>query len=108
MQFIQLLRLNEYYRNDHNWTDESNAIIESHFNYLKNLYELGIISYVGKTDLEVSDIHNTGVVILQSDSYESATALANSDPAVQAGLMNFQIFPFHTVLPWKNKNLSSP
>ncbi|MBK8658115.1 MAG: hypothetical protein IPN22_04385 [Bacteroidetes bacterium] len=107
MQFIQLLRLNEYYKKDDNWTEESNDIIESHLYYLKMLYEQGEIFYVGKTDLSVSDIHNTGVLILNSESLESATALANGDPAVQAGLMNFQIFPFHTVLPWKNENHSS-
>ena len=100
MQFIQMLHLTYKYRTQENWNETSDKTIEEHFDFLKNLYDSGAIKYVGKTDLEISDIHNTGIVILEADSLIAAIDLVSKDPAVLYGVMTFEIFPFHTVMPW--------
>jgi uncharacterized protein YciI len=102
MQFIHMLHLTEMYRTQENWNETADKTIEEHFNFLKNLYDSGAIKYVGKTDLEINDIHNTGIVILEADSLPTAKELVSKDPAVISGIMSFEIFPFHTVMPWKN------
>lgn len=100
-EYIYIINLTEPYRDAKKWTEETNNTIGAHFNYLKELYEKNIIRFVGKTELDIEDIDNTGIAIFSADSLEEAKDLMSSDPAVKCGIMKMRVLPFKSILPFK-------
>jgi len=73
-------------------TDEEARTVGAHFHYLKDLSEQGVVVLAGRTTTE--DEHVFGIVIFRAGSEEAAQALMESDPAVRAGVMQAELFPF--------------
>lgn len=94
MQFMYVLTLTDYYRNDSNWTEETNQRLGEHFNYLKSLYEQGVMKHVGRTNLPSAHEHLHGYAIFETTDEVSAAHIMNSDPAVIHGIMTAQVFPY--------------
>lgn len=71
--------------------------MNTHFNYLKNLFEQGIMKHVGRTDMSFESEDLNGYAIFETDSNESANAIMNNDPAVLDGLMSAKLLPYIVV-----------
>lgn len=97
-KFIYVLKLLPEYQNKNNWNDETNKIISTHFNYLKQLKEDGQIILVGKTDYGVDNPLNFGIVIFHAQDRESAEILMNNDPAIRNKIMTAELHPFSHAL----------
>jgi uncharacterized protein len=97
MQFVYILTLNEKYHDLKNWTEETNEIQGKHFNYLKTLFNQGIMKHVGRTDLDFGhqDLH--GYAIFESENEDNANDIMNNDPAVCNGLMRAKLLPYRIV-----------
>ncbi len=77
-------------------TKEEAAIVEEHFNYLKNLAAKGVIILAGRT--LTTDESTFGIVILRAGSEEAAREIMNNDPAVKNGVMRATLFPFRVAV----------
>ena len=98
MQFMYVLQLQEHYRNQANWTDETNKIIGEHFNYLKTLHERGVMKLVGKTNYEIDNDENRGYAIFEAESDEQANEIMNNDPCIVKEVMTAKLHPFNIAL----------
>ena len=74
-------------------TERENAVIAEHFEYLKHQLSKGILKLAGRCDDATF-----GLVILETDSLETATQIMHDDPAVKAGVFSAQIWPYCTAL----------
>jgi uncharacterized protein YciI len=77
-------------------TKEESAIVEEHFNYLKNLTAKGVVILAGRT--LTTDESTFGLVIFRAESEGAAREIMNNDPAVKNGVMRATLYPFHVAL----------
>ncbi len=97
MQFIYILQLTEPYTKQENWTEDANRIVGEHFNYLKGLYEAGVVKFVGKTDYDIDHPENRGLSIFEAENEEKANEIMRNDPCVINGVMTAKVHPFRVV-----------
>ncbi|MEY2830572.1 MAG: hypothetical protein RIQ33_2430 [Bacteroidota bacterium] len=96
-QFIYFLSLLPEKRKEV-FSDDENAIIVNHFNYLLNAKEEGKIILVGRTQLSTSDIKNKGICIFTIENETEAIEFMNNDPAIKCGMMLGELFPFKVAI----------
>ncbi len=96
MQFLYVLKLTPRLVQPENWTQEDEAIVGEHFNYLKKLLAEGKLILAGKTD--GIDEKTFGVVVFEAGSREEADAVMLGDPAVAKGVMAAELFPYRVAL----------
>lgn len=94
MQFIYKLQLVPRLKDDNNWTDEDNRIVQEHFEVLKKLLDENKLVLAGRT--LTTDAF--GIVILQVDSEEEAKHLMENDPAVKENIMTAELYPYSVAL----------
>jgi uncharacterized protein YciI len=97
MQWIYILQLQPKYTQQENWTDETNRIVGEHFNYLKSLFEQGIVKFVGKTEYGIEHPDNRGISIFEAVDEAAANAIMQNDPCVINGVMTAVVHPFRIV-----------
>ncbi len=98
MQFMYVLQLNDYYRNESNWTEEVNKTVSEHFNYLKRLHEKGVMKLVGKTDYNIDHDDNRGYAIFETENESKAIEIMDNDPCIIRGVMRAKLHPFRIAL----------
>jgi uncharacterized protein YciI len=74
-------------------TKEEQRVIGEHFSYLKDLIRDGILKHAGRCDDATF-----GLVILETESLETAAQIMENDPAIKAGIFIGQIWRYHTAL----------
>jgi uncharacterized protein YciI len=77
-------------------TPSEDEIISRHFDYLKGLAQQGTAIFVGRT--LTTDERTFGITVFQADSEKVAQHIMDNDPAVIAGVMRAELFPFRIVL----------
>ena len=77
-------------------TPAEEAAIDLHFAYLQAAAALGAVLLAGRTF--TSDADSFGIVILRAESNSRARAFMLADPAVNAGVMNAELYPFRIAL----------
>jgi uncharacterized protein len=95
-QFIYILKLTPQYHEEKNWTPEAQNIVKEHFLRLQQMYKDGLLYIAGRTDNELSK--TIGIVVYDAENFEKAKEIAESDPAVKAGIMSVEIFPYTIAL----------
>ena len=93
-QFAIVLRLNQKYQDDKNWTDADNQAVNRHFAKLQQLQKDGKLIFAGRTLVKES----MGVVILEVETEAEARRIMDDDDAVKAGIMAAEVLPFQTAL----------
>lgn len=96
-QFIYVLKLIPSLYQPENWTEKEEDIVSRHFAKLQDLLRYGKLILAGKTSGR-DDEKTFGIVILEVESKEEALAIMNDDPAVAAGVMTAELFPYHIAL----------
>lgn len=94
MHYIYILSLTEQYQNPVNWTDETNATVGEHWNYLISLHSKGIVEVVGRTNYEPGNSGLMGISIFKADGLKAAMEIMNNDPCIVNGVMTAQLHPF--------------
>jgi len=79
-----------------NWSDADNKAVGEHFARLQKMHKEGSLILAGKTDNW--DETMFGIVVYEADSIEKAKEIAETDPAVVAGVMTVKTFPYKTAL----------
>lgn len=77
-----------------NYTQEESDAVGSHFNYLKDLYNKGIVQFAGR----VEDAR-FGICLLNVDDKAKAQEIMINDPAVKAKVFSAELLPFGLALP---------
>ena len=95
-QFIYVLKLKPFLLTESNWTKEEEAIVDNHFNVLKELQRDGKLILAGRT-LNM-DEKTFGIVILEVATEEEAKTIMGNDPAVSGGVMTAELFPYKVAL----------
>lgn len=70
--------------------------VSRHFAYLKDLCEKGQVILVGRT--QNADAATFGICIFEAADETAARDLMEADPAVSAGVMNAELFPYRIAL----------
>lgn len=77
-------------------TEHETATMAAHFAYLKRLTDEGVMILVGRT--LNTDPTCFGLAVFQAVNDEAAQGIMAHDPAVQAGVMNAELFPYRVAL----------
>lgn len=77
-------------------TEEEARIVGNHFAYLQRLVAEGIVLMAGRT--LTTDEQSFGIVVFVAVSPEAAAEVVQGDPAVQAGVMRAELFPYRVAL----------
>lgn len=78
-------------------TKEEQAVVERHFNYLKNLLDKKELLMAGRC------LNGAfGITIFEAETEEQARQIMENDPAVKEKLMTAELFPFRVAL-WQNQ-----
>lgn len=96
-QFIYVLKLIPTLYQPENWTEKEEDIVSRHFVKLQGLLREGKLILAGKTS-GIEDENTFGIVILEVESEKEALAIMNNDPAVSAGIMTAELFPYQVAL----------
>lgn len=80
-------------------TPEEDAIVDEHFEYLKDLLAQGALILAGRTIN--SDPTGFGIVIFKAGSLPEAISIMENDPAVKKGVMQSDLFPYRVALMGK-------
>lgn len=76
-----------------NTTTAEINLIGAHFEYLKQNYERGIVSYVGRTDSPPY----IGVAVFEAEDLAAAEAFSQADPAIFGKVFVARIQPFKVI-----------
>lgn len=95
-QFIYVLHLVPKFLDLKIWTDGDNKAVGEHFARLQKMQKEGSLILAGKTDNW--DETMFGIVVYEADSFDKAKEIADTDPAVVAGVMTVQTFPYKVAL----------
>lgn len=93
--YIYILSLTEKYQNPANWTDETNATVGEHWNYLVGLHAKDIVQVVGRTNYEPGNPGLFGINIFKAESLEAAENIMYNDPCIIKGVMTAHVHPFN-------------
>lgn len=77
-------------------TPEETASISHHFDYLSRLTDQGVVMLAGRA--LTTDERSFGIVIFRAESDDDARSIMESDPAVKAGVMRAELYPFRIAL----------
>ena len=77
-------------------TPTEDAAIEVHFAYLQEAVSQGVVLLAGR--MLTTDPASFDIVILQAASEAEARAFMQADPAVSAGVMHTELYPFRVAL----------
>jgi uncharacterized protein YciI len=95
-QYAILLKLTPRLLDGGEWTKADNEAVEAHFMRLKALTEQGKVILAGRTLTE--DASGFGIIILEVAGEAEAREVMVGDPAVKAGVMTAQLFPYRVAL----------
>lgn len=72
-------------------TDEETAVVAEHLGYLQALKAAGILILAGRTQVDEGTF---GITIFEAPDEASARAVMQTDPAVSAGVMRAEPYPY--------------
>ena len=81
-----------------NWTDETRERVGAHFNRLKEFTEKGKVVLAGRSNIDINDEDNFGIVVFEAESELEAKNFMDKDPTIEAGIMTAALFPFSLAL----------
>lgn len=96
--FIYILKLKSPFDKQANWTDETNATLQAHWNYLVDLHQKGLMKVVGRTDVDIESDANTGIAIFVAENETAARQIMDNDPCIKNGVMQATLSPFNFAL----------
>jgi uncharacterized protein len=73
-------------------TPAEESAVTDHFNYLVRLADAGVVHLFGRT--QNNDASSFGLCIFEVADEPSARAVMEDDPAVRAGVMRAELFPY--------------
>ena len=98
-QYIYVLRLTRANMLTEGPTEFEAAAVDDHFIRLQRLAADGVVFLAGRT--LNSDATTFGIVVFAAENPEAAAEIVAADPAVRAGVMRAELFPYQIAV-WSN------
>jgi uncharacterized protein YciI len=76
-------------------TEQEMAVLGRHLQYLNDLAASGRVLIFGRT--QNNDASTFGIVVFEAESPAEAEKTMNGDPAVAAGIMKAELFPYQAM-----------
>lgn len=96
MTFLYVLKLTPKYQAESGWTDADRAIVGEHFERLARATDAGQVVLAGRTEEPLD--RTFGLVVFEAGSEDAARRFMDTDPAVQAGIMQATLHPYGIAL----------
>ena len=93
-QFLAIMRLNEKYTHQENWTAADQQIIQEHAQHLTKYKNEKVIILAGRTDYTADHPDIMGLIIFNSKNQGEAEQFIQTDPAVKYKIMAAQVHPY--------------
>jgi len=93
-EFLGILTLTEKFKEEKNWTPETQKIVGEHFQRLLKNRKEGVVVIAGPTDYQVNNPDMMGVVIFYAKDEKEAHDFMQQDPAVRNNIMHAKVHPF--------------
>jgi uncharacterized protein YciI len=77
-------------------TPEEAETVSRHFAYLEDLTEKGVMILMGRT--QNRDETTFGIAIFEAEDESAARMIMEADPAVRAGVMRAELYPYRIAL----------
>ena len=77
-------------------TSEEAVIVSLHFDYLSRLVDQAVVVLAGRT--LTTDERSFGIIIFRAESDVEARSVVENDPAVKAGVMRAELYPYRIAL----------
>jgi uncharacterized protein YciI len=77
-------------------TPDETAIVSRHYDYLSALADRAVVVLAGRT--LTTDERSFGIVIFRAESDDEARSIVENDPAVKAGVMRAELYPYRIAL----------
>jgi len=77
-------------------TSEEAVIVSLHFDYLSRLVDQAVVVLAGRT--LTTDERSFGIIIFRAESDLEARSVVENDPAVKAGVMRAELYPYRIAL----------
>lgn len=87
-------------------TADEQRIVGEHFDYLSGLLERGVLVLAGRT--LTTDERSFGIVVFRAPTEEQAQRIVENDPAVRAGVMRAELFPYKIALLARSRDAEPP
>ena len=97
-KFCYRLKLLPQYQNADGWTEEASRVVSTHFQYLKDLTEKGVVLLAGRTVNEPMTDDDFGIVILETCTKDEAQSIMENDPSVKGSVMLAKLYDFSLAL----------
>ena len=91
--FLYEITLFDQFKHPSMWTEREHNIQTQHIAYLDSLSKSGALQIAGIMDQGLEN--HTGLIILETDDYETAKTIASNDPSVKKGMMSVRLKPIH-------------
>ena len=98
MDFIYILKLTDRYDDPNNWNDETNQILDQHWNYLVDLHAKGVMQLVGRTSYAPGHKDLFGIAVFSAESDAKAQEIMDNDPCIVHNVMTAAVHPFNLSL----------
>lgn len=96
MTFLYVLKLTPKYHAESAWTDDDRSIVGRHFERLARATEAGQVVLAGRTEEPLD--RTFGLVVFEAESEDAARRFMDTDPTVQAGIMEATLHPYSIAL----------
>jgi uncharacterized protein YciI len=73
-------------------TSDEESALEGHASYIAGLAANGVVELAGRT--RTTDATTFGIVVFRAADGDAAREIMEADPAVAAGVMNAELFPY--------------
>lgn len=95
-EYLYVLRANRPEMLSQRPTPDEQGVLEQHLEYLEDLADRGVVRLAGRT--QNNDPSSFGIVIFRADSPEDARRIMAEDPAVAAGVMSGDLYPYRVAV----------
>jgi uncharacterized protein YciI len=93
-EYLGVLTLTAKYKDEKNWTDKDQAIVNEHFQRLVRMKNEGTVVLAGRTELDLNNPEMMGLVVFYAKDDKEALQLMMDDPAVKNKIMLAKVHPY--------------
>lgn len=95
-QWLILLKVTPQYQEEKNWDKDVEAAVSAHFKRYLKMKEEGKLILAGRTQ---TDLKTTfGILVFEAKTEAEAKTYLTEDPAVKAGVMTGELFPYQVAV----------
>lgn len=93
-EYLGVLTLADKYKDEKNWTDKDQAVVNDHFQRLVKMKNDGIVVLAGRTELDLNNPEMMGLVVFYAKDDKEALQIMMDDPAVKNKIMLAKVHPY--------------